>query len=286
MTSRALEQRMDRMTRRQFVKRAVVGSVVAGGVYPWLEAKWCRLTRQTVAIPNLPTAFDGTTIAYLSDVHHGPFVPSAYVRSIVAMTNSLNPDLVLLGGDYSHHGNRYVAPAHADLARLRARVGRYAVLGNHDSWDGLDDSIASLDAARIPLLRNRGIWIERGGSRLRIAGVGDLWTDQVELAAAIGAETTDRDAVILLSHNPDVAEHADDSRIGLMISGHTHGGQVVIPGFGAPIVPTAFGQKYVQGLVQAPRCQVYVGRGVGTVTPPVRLLCRPEVVWITLRCPI
>ncbi len=270
------------MTRRQFVKRAVVASVVLGGAYPFLEAKWCRLTRRTVAIPHLPAAFDGTTVAYLADVHHGPFVPRAYVRSVVAMTNSLNPDLILLGGDYCHHGTRFVPPVHEDLSLLRARLGRFAVLGNHDQWDGLEASIAGLADAKIPLLRNSGAWVEKGGSRLRIAGVGDLWTDRVDVPSAIGAAATDRDAVILLSHNPDVAEHANDPRIGLILSGHTHGGQVVVPGYGAPIVPSAFGQKYLHGLVQAPHCQVYVSRGVGTVTPPVRLFCRPEVVWITL----
>ena len=270
------------MTRRQLIKRAAATTVVAGGIYPFLEAKWVRLTRQVVAIPQLPAAFDGTTVAYLSDVHHGPFVPRAYVRSVVAMTNSLRPDLVLLGGDYTHHGNRYVAPAHEDLSKLTGRLGRFAVLGNHDRWDGMDDAIAALEAARTPLLRNTGAWIERGSSRLRIAGVGDLWTDKVDVAAAIGPEATEDDAVILLSHNPDVAETAVDRRVGLMLSGHTHGGQVIVPGFGAPIVPTAYGQKYVHGLVQAPHCRVFVGRGIGTVTPPVRAFCRPEVVWITL----
>ena len=273
------------MTRRQFVKRAAVASVVAGGVYPFLEAKWCRLTRQTVAIPNLPPAFEGTTVAYLSDVHHGPFVPRLYVRSVVDMTNSMRPDVILLGGDYSHHGTQFVAPVHEDLSRLRARMGRFAVLGNHDHWDGLGESIAGLEAARIPLLRNAGIWLEKGGSRLRVAGVGDLWTDRPDVSRGVGSEATTRDAVILMSHNPDVAEYCDDPRVGLILSGHTHGGQVVVPGYGAPIVPSAFGQKYVKGLVQAPHCQVYVSRGVGTVTPPVRLFCRPEVVWITLTRP-
>ena len=270
------------MTRRQFAIRAAAASVVMGGIYPFLEAKWCRLTRRTVAIPHLPAAFDGTTVAFLTDVHHGPYVPRGYVRSIVEMTNSMKPDIVLLGGDYSHRGRRYVAPVHEDLGRLQGRLGQFAVLGNHDHWDGLDESIAGLANAGNTLLRNAGTWIEKGGSRLRIVGVGDLWTDTPDVPGAIGSETTDRDAVILLSHNPDVAEYCDDPRVGLMLSGHTHGGQVVIPGYGAPLVPSAFGQKYLNGLVQAPRCQVYISRGVGTVTPPVRLFCRPEVVWFTL----
>ncbi len=273
------------MDRRRFLKRAAIGSagaILAGGVYPFLEAKWTRLTRVTVALPNLPAPFEGTTAAFLSDVHHGPYVPRSYVRDVVAMTNSLNPDVVLLGGDYCHDGTRFVAPALEDLGKLRAPMGRFAVLGNHDHWDGLAESIAGLDRAGIPLLRNTGVWLEKGGRRLRVAGVGDLWTDELDVAHAVGDEANDRDAVVLLSHNPDLAETIRDPRVGLILSGHTHGGQVVVPGYGAPIVPSAYGQKYLHGLVRGPACPVYISRGVGTVSPPVRLFCRPEVVLITM----
>src|SRR5206468_630998 len=95
-------------------------------------------------------------------------------------------------------------------------------------------------------------------------------------------EATGRDAVVLLSHNPDLAETLADDRVGLMLSGHTHGGQVVVPWYGAPCVPSAFGQKYLHGLVRGPRCPVFISRGVGTISPPVRLFCRPEVVLLTL----
>lgn len=269
------------MTRRQWIKRAAIGSVALGGAYPLLEAKWCRLRRQAVALPNLPAAFEGTTVAFLSDIHHGPFVPRAYVRSVVAMTNALKPDLVLLGGDFTHHGNRYVAPVHEDLAGLKARIGRFAVLGNHDYWDGFEESVAGLVAGGITYLRNSGEWVERGGARLRIGGVADLWCDAPDVAGALG-DATDRDATLVLSHNPDVAETLRDPRVGLMLSGHTHGGQVVVPLYGAPRVPSAYGQKYLHGLVEGPSCDVFVSRGVGTVAPPVRLFCPPEVVLLTL----
>ena len=130
-------------------------------------------------------------------------------------------------------------------------------------------------------MNNTGIWLERGRERLRIYGIGDLWTDRQDLASALG-DATDRDAVILLSHNPDFAEEIKDPRVGLVLSGHTHGGQIVLPAIGAPIVPSRYGQKYLYGLVKGPSCQVFVTRGVGTSTPPVRFLCRPEVVLITL----
>jgi predicted MPP superfamily phosphohydrolase len=269
------------MNRRKFLKRVAIGSVVAGGVYPLLEAKWCRVNRVTVGIPHLPAPFEGTTVAVLTDVHHGPFVPRWYVRDVVAMTNSLKPDLVALVGDYCHDGTRYIAPALEDLGKLQGRLGRFAALGNHDHWDGFFESVAGLEEAKIPLLRNSGTWLEKGSARLRICGVGDLWTDRVDVGEALG-DATEQDAVIMLSHNPDVAETNRDPRVGLMLSGHTHGGQVVVPFYGAPRVPSRYGQKYLNGLVQAPHCQVFISRGVGTVTPPVRLLCPPEVVFLTL----
>jgi uncharacterized protein len=271
------------MDRRKWIKRAAIGSaLLAGaGVYPFLEAKWCRLRRATVTLPNLPRPFEGTTVAFLSDVHHGPFVPRAYVRSIVAMTNELKPDFVLLGGDYCHHGPQYIAPVHEDLGKLEARMGRFAVLGNHDHWDGYKESIEGLEAAGIPLLRNAGVWVEKGLARLRIGGVGDLWCDKPDVARALG-DATERDASIVISHNPDVAETLRDPRVGLMLSGHTHGGQVVVPFYGAPRVPSSYGQKYLHGLVRGPSCNVFVSRGVGTISPPVRLFCRPEVVLLTL----
>jgi predicted MPP superfamily phosphohydrolase len=269
------------MNRRRFLKRAAVGAVALGGIYPFLEAKWCRVNRVTVPMPGLPRPFDGTTIAFLTDVHHGPYVPLAYIRSVVNLTNSLRPDIVALGGDYCHDGGRYIAPGIEELAGLRARLGRFAVLGNHDHWDGLDASIAALDEARFTTLRNEGTWVEKGGARLRIGGVGDLWTDYQDVATALG-DATDGDGVVLLSHNPDVAETLTDTRVDLMLSGHTHGGQIVVPGYGAPIVPSAYGQKYLRGLVEAPTCRAFISRGVGTVSPPVRFLCRPEVALLTL----
>jgi predicted MPP superfamily phosphohydrolase len=273
------------MDRRRFLKKAALaalGSIATcGAAYPFLEAKWCGLTRRTITLPNLPEAFRGTTIALLADVHHGPFVPLAYIRQVVAMTNSLRPDIVALAGDYVYRQARYIGPGIQELGKLEARLGRFAVRGNHDNRPYQALSRAVLADARLPDLNNSGIWLTRGSSRLRICGVGDLWTDQQDLASALG-DATERDAVLLLSHNPDFVETIHDARVGLVLSGHTHGGQVIIPGFGAPIVPSQYGQKYLYGLVRGPSCQVFVTRGVGTISPPVRLLCRPEVALITL----
>ena len=270
--------------RRRFLRHigsAALATVSVGTVYPLVEAKWCRVNRWTIVLPGLPQAFRGTTVALISDVHHGPFVPLAYIRHVVAMSNALSPDLVLLGGDYVSRHWHYIAPGIEVLGKLKAKLGRFAVLGNHDHWESATKTWQALAGEGIQTVDNSGSWIERKGARLRICGVGDLWTDTQNLALALG-DAERGDAVILLSHNPDYAEQVRDPRVGLILSGHTHGGQVVVPGFGAPIVPSRYGQKYRSGLVQGPSCQVFITRGVGTVTPPVRFFCRPEIAFLTL----
>ncbi len=272
------------MERRKFLRIAgatALASATAAGAYPFLEARWCRLVRRTIALPNLPSSLRGMRVLHLSDIHHGPFVPLGYIRDIVNAANSLDADLVLLSGDYVAHHRRYIEPGIEALSKLKARLGRLAVLGNHDHWESAPISRQALAGAGFSLTDNTGFWFEHRAGRLRICGVGDLWTDSQDPRAAL-ADATDRDAVIMLSHNPDYAEVLHDERVGLMLSGHTHGGQVVVPGFGAPVVPSRYGQKYLHGLVQAPSFQVFVSRGVGTVGPPVRFLCRPEIVQITL----
>jgi uncharacterized protein len=278
------------MDRRKFLKRAgltALGSVAAGLAYPFLEAKWCRVVRRMITVRNLAQPFRGTTIAILADVHHGPFVPAAYIRHVVSMTNALKPDIVALLGDYVHRDDIYIAPAIDKLGELNGKLGQFAVRGNHDNQDYhgrrsfRPHSQAALADARIPDLNNTGVWIEQGGARLRICGVGDLWTDHQDLQAALG-DANERDAVLLLSHNPDYVETIRDPRVSLVLSGHTHGGQIILPGYGAPVVPSRYGQKYLYGLVEGPSCPVFVTRGVGTINPPVRFLCRPEVALITL----
>ena len=203
------------------------------------------------------------------------------------MTNALKPDVIALAGDYVHRYASFIAPGIEELGKLKAKLGRFAVRGNHDNWNyhAHEDfealSRAALAEAKLPDLNNTGVWLERSGTRLRICGVGDLWTDHQDLKAALG-DATESDAVLLLSHNPDFVETIRDRRVGLVLSGHTHGGQVIVPGFGAPIVPSRYGQKYLHGLVQGPCCRVFVTRGIGTISPPVRFLCRPEIVLITL----
>ena len=272
------------MARRRFLRHgiAATAAVGLGGFgYTLLEAGWLRVVRRSVRVPRLPRPFQGTTVALLSDIHHGPFTGVDYVKGIVERTNSLSPDLVMLAGDYVHRSGRYIRPCFQALSQLSSRWGVFGVMGNHDYWEGDEESRNAMARAGIVELRNTGTWLQYAGARLRLAGVGDLWTDRQDLDAALG-DAVDNDTALLLSHNPDYVEEITDHRVGLVLSGHTHGGQVVLPLVGAPRVPSRFGQKYLEGLVVGPQCQVYVSRGLGTVTPPVRFCCRPEIVLLTL----
>lgn len=240
-----------------------------------------EVVRVTLPLPRLPHSFSGFRVAFLTDIHHGPFTSLDYVRSVVRTTLELQPDLILLGGDYSLKDRKYIRPCFEVLSCLKAPLGVFGVLGDHDYWHGLDDTRAGFAAANITELTNRGVWLERSGYRFRLAGVDDLWYGKVDVERAVGEATT-ADACLLISHNPDVAETLRDPRVGLMLSGHTHGGQVVFPGERAPFVPSRYGRKYLRGICQAPATSVYVSRGLGCTSVPVRIGCRPELTLLTL----
>ncbi len=288
----------DRRQFLQFLARRValpVLTVGAGGTaYTAWEAKRPVVTRVETTLRDLPAAFDGLTVAFLSDTHHGPFVPLSYLADVVEMTNDLRPDVVLLGGDYVqrrraaflHLGidhRRYVAPGIGVLSGLRAPMGRFAVLGNHDYRTDPSATRRALAAAGFTELTNTGVWLERpGGARLRIAGVDDCRAGRPRLRQALG-DLRAGQACVVLTHNPDYVERIRDARVDLVLSGHTHGGQIVLPFVGAPVVPSRYGQKYRAGLVQGPTARVFVTAGVGTIGPPVRFRCPPEVALLTLR---
>lgn len=276
------------MNRRLFLKSAVTAVVSAPAFaagYGLFEAGWVRIDRQQLPLARLPGSFDGLTIAFLTDLHHGPFTSLEYFTAVVRTTLALQPDLIILGGDYSLKHARYIRPCFEVLAGLTAPLGVYGVLGNHDYWHGVQETQRAMAAAGVVELTNAGVWIRRGAERFRLAGVDDLWTGRADVAPAL-ADTTADDACILVSHNPDFAETLQDPRVGLVLSGHTHGGQVVFPGAGAPLVPSRYGQKYRHGLVQAPQTLVYVSRGLGTSGLPVRFCSRPEINLITLQSPV
>ncbi len=254
------------------------------------EARQIEVTENSIALRGLPPAFDGVRAAFLTDLHAGPLTPPAFLEKVVHATNRLKPDLVLLGGDYINRGTEYVRPLAQVLGRLKAPLGLYGVLGNHDHVDNPAAVRAGLKQAGVIEVTNAGRWVSVDGSRIRIAGVGDLWWDRQDLDAALEGATED-DAVILLSHNPDYAvEYAvewamkmKDRRVGLILSGHTHGGQIRLPRVGALHTNSRYGQRLVSGRVSFGSFELYVSRGIGTALVPIRYHCPPEIALFTLR---
>jgi predicted MPP superfamily phosphohydrolase len=259
---------------------------------PWA----LELRRYTVPIRGLPRELDGLRLAQLSDTHLGPRVPLAFLRRSVRMALELKPDIFLLTGDYIMSGRMRIGPA-AAVFRPLIETGRpvLGVLGNHDWYGNGPAMSAALTAIGVRMIDNSRVHLEAAtrtivhhprGESLCIAGVGDYLTDKVDVHAALGGVGAEVPR-LLLSHNPDVAELPaflgfDAARVDLMISGHTHGGQVLLPFIGAPLVPSRYGQKYLGGLVEGPAFPVLVSRGIGMSILPLRFNVPPELVEITL----
>jgi uncharacterized protein len=241
------------------------------------------ISRVEVKIGRLPAEFHGLTIAQMSDIHHGPYTGLDYIRRCVELVNGLNPDIVALTGDFTFAGRQYLDPCGEVLKGLRARAGIYAVLGNHDYYAGAGQVARVLRNAGCEILVDAKDRVEYRGANLWLVGVDDLYygtTDIYHLMRDMPRE----EPKIVLSHNPDFIEEfaVANKHIDLMISGHTHGGQIRVPLIGAPHVPSGYGQRYVMGLNRRGSMQVYTTRGIGTILLPSRFDCPPEIVLFTL----
>ncbi len=275
------------MNRRRCLKLIASGTAalaLGGTGYGFYEANHIRVERPTFALPHLPMAFDGLRVAFLSDLLHGPYTDTAYLTTIVRTTRMLDPDLILLGGSYVLRDRRHIRPCFTELGKLRAPLGVFGVLGSHDYRHGVNETRLEMRGAGVQELTNAGVWLKRGDTRLRLAGVDDLTKGQPNLSPALG-DATPTDACVLLSYNPAFAEGILDFRVGLVLSGSTHGGQIRLPVVGSPWLYSDADQKYRAGFVQAPETTVYTSRGLGVSGLPVRLACRPELTLLTLRSP-
>ena len=261
---------------------SATGAALGGSIYTTLiEPQWLSVERLDVPLARLPRELDGFTIAQLSDLHLGPYVGVEEIRSAVAATNQLRPDAVVLTGDYVTREADRMDECARELGALSATSGVYAVLGNHDYWSGPEHIARVLNEQSIAVLINAALPIERHGARLWMAGVDDVWERRADLASTLRL-VPQHEPTILLAHEPDYAEVAKQQPIDLQLSGHSHGGQVRLPYWGAPILPY-LGKQYPIGLQRAADLWVYTNRGIGVVSPPVRFNCRPEITLLTLR---
>lgn len=264
-----------------------VGALLAGGVgVMWyglvFEPDWIEVTRVKVRVASLPRAFVGLRLAHITDLHFGWFVGAAEARAAVEAVLALRPDLVAITGDLVSRLTEVEARIINDeLSRLTAPLGVYVILGNHDHWTNAEGVAELIAGAGLTLLRNASAVIEQDGQALYVAGVDDVWERKADLSLALDGVPRDGRA-ILLAHEPDFAdEAAKDRRVAVQLSGHSHGGQVRLPGRGAIRLPR-LGRKYAYGLFTVGTMALYVNRGIGVAFPPIRLNCRPEVTLLEL----
>ncbi len=271
------------MNRRTFLKFAVYGGTAALiGSYPVLiERNIVQVNRYRIGIANLPLAFQGFRLAHLTDLHLGFLVSESFVEGIVHRTNRLGADAIVCTGDYVHERNTAgeIDKVWPILSKLEAREGVYSVLGNHDHWADSERSMYWLQRTG-QNTRHRCTPIYRGRERILIGGAGDYWQDELRIDETFSC-SDENECRILLSHNPDSADTEFTTPLSLMISGHTHGGQVIIPFAGAPVLPVS-NKNYSSGLITTPRTKLFISRGVGWAILPVRFNCYPEIALLEL----
>ncbi len=291
VTETPIEQRTpEGLTRRAFVTSATAAAVGLALYSDDVSRHELTVTRPTFRIKNLPSAFDGFRIAQISDIHLEEYTEDFFLRRVIEHVNALQPDLVLVTGDFISRGPlplgvTYSAAARCgDLLRGLACPLRYGILGNHDAAVGSDIIRGHMEYNGLPLLVNQSVKIERGGAHLVLAGLDDVAHGRPDLADAVPPGPNA--PVILMVHEPDYAAkmvgHPRAKLVDLVLSGHTHGGQIRIPGI-RPLALPPLGRLFPQGHYTVGSSQLYVNRGIGTVGVPFRLNCPPEITLMTLR---
>ena len=284
-------------TRRRFLQVAAgvaaAGALALGEDAVILEPNRPILKAMEVALARLPAAFDGFTIAQLSDFHYDEHFSARPLRAAIEIVNQLHPDLVVLTGDFVtvpifhhrfHTAKRAASaaePCASLLAQLQPRFQVVSVLGNHDVDSDARRIVQTLDSHGLAVLRNRSIPIEQGGSRIWLCGLDSVWEGRPDMDLALRGVPRE-ELVVLLVHEPDFADRAAHHPVDLQLSGHSHGGQIWLPGIGAPWLPL-FARKYPRGLYRVGPLTLYTNIGLGTIRLPIRLNCPPEVTLFTLR---
>lgn len=276
------------ITRRAFLRFPAGAATLATGLGKAMvgyaagfEPNDLVLERKTVKLPKLPNAFDGFRIVLLTDLHLHPFTSANLIRRTVEISNSLKPDLVLLGGDYVCGFAEAAFELGPILESLDAKHGLFAVLGNQDHFRGARIVLEGLRRASIPVLMNEGVGLTIGEASVFLAGLDSVSAGKANPRAAFSARKNEPVALALV-HEPDYIDRLRKLvPVDLQLSGHTHGGQVRVPGLGPIILPMG-GRAYVEGLYRVGASQVYTSRGIGMVGLPFRFNCPPEVTEITL----
>jgi predicted MPP superfamily phosphohydrolase len=273
------------LTRRGFLRGVAAAPLVAvsaASAYASLvEPRAFEVTETDILIRDLPDAFEGFRIAQITDVHHSRIVPIEEVRRVVKLAQAAKPDLIALTGDYTTSYRSYIEPCAEALGGLSAPEGVWAVLGNHDHYTDAQLTVRALERHRINVLENANTVIKRGSDTLQLAGIGDwTWARADWERSLYGLDK--RRPTVMLSHQPIVLDLPEIEGVSLILSGHTHGGQVSLPILGPPL---RFSRefKYVRGLYEKNGTQLYVSAGTGVIGLPVRFGVRPEISILKLK---
>ena len=269
-----------RESRQQTPLRQLALSLSEAARSALAEPFMLTIERREVFLRRLPRELEGFRIVQLSDLHLGPLTSGEQLRRAIEVANNLNPDIIALTGDYISHERQYAAPCAEIVGRLRARCGVYAVLGNHDHWTDAALITDLFRAEGIKVLVNEGMRFEKDGASFWLAGVDDTMVGLEDLPLALAGARRD-EMKLLLAHNPIILRRAARAGVDLVLSGHTHGGQVTIrserSASGRPR------RRLLKGLGRQGETQIYVTRGLGTVILPIRYGCPPEVSLLELR---
>lgn len=293
------------LNRRMFLRGAgaALASGVGLGVYAVVIEPGFRLSLKEwgVAHPSWPATMPPLRIAILTDIHAvNPWMPASRIGRIVDVANSLNADMIVLLGDYVEAvrprlriGPVPIAEWAPELGRLRAPLGVFAVLGNHDWYEDQAAVRAGLQQVGIPVLENRAIKIEKGRRRFWLAGLGDQLARPLgwhvhrgadDLPAVLRQVGRDDAPLLLMAHEPDIFVKVP-ARVTLTLSGHTHGGQVQVPFVGPVLVPSDYGTRFAYGHIVEDGRNMIVSSGLGVTGLPVRFGVPPEVAVVTIGAP-
>jgi predicted MPP superfamily phosphohydrolase len=274
-----LSERLNSMAASDTPLRDLASNLSQVARYALAEANTLSVESVKITLNRLPKKLEDFRIVHLSDTHHSAFTNLKHIARAVEISNQLEPDMFILTGDYVSHHSEYIAPVAKVLGKLRSEFGTYACLGNHDHWTDAEMVTKRFRRENINVLINEGFRFEARGASFWLCGVDDYMVGKTDLRAALRGSFPD-EMKLLLAHNPVIVRQAARYGVDLVLSGHTHGGQVKIRDEDKRILPR---RKMKNGLHRRKDTQIYITRGIGTVVLPVRFGCPPEISLLELR---
>jgi predicted MPP superfamily phosphohydrolase len=247
-----------------------------------VRRRWVRVVEREVRLPGLDAKLDGLRVAQLSDLHVGALTPKSWAMAWARAANRRAPDLAVVTGDMVTSGTDF----HEDIAEavgsLRATLGVFVSMGNHDYFGEGEPLVSLLRGRDVTVLRNEGQVVERGGVGFWLAAIDDTWTGRDDIEKAMRGRP-DGATTVLLAHDPDSFDEAADAGADLVLSGHTHAGQIAIPFLPRRLSLANLAHRYVVGFYRRGRSTLFVHPGLGTTGPPIRIGAAPEVTILVLR---